>query len=268
MVMKVIWAVLAIVCAATMAGCGNSGGDTTPTPSNAEKDFQTLYRQYSAKFYKQVTPQEAEVRKPEELAVEAAKIWDSVFAAHKDLLATRAAEILKELDKATPLKEDLYVEVAALTRDATATESSDVVIPKQFLWNPVSAAQIGLNNWLFRLDPKAYTARSVMNSIAGLSWETVDPNIDRPILQQRQGSLIFLVELTRKDDYYQVAKLRWLKPKAMGETPAATGTGGALPLVTATAGTVPPVTSTAKPTGTSAVPVPSTNKTNSSGPKG
>ena len=89
---------------------------------------------------------------------------------------------------------------------------------------------MGLNNWLAPiLNPNAFGLRSVMTANAGLFWEAIDSNLDHPILQLRQGPMIFIVNLSRKDDYYQVDKIRWLRPKAMAGPPPVTGTGGTLP---------------------------------------
>ena len=159
----------------------------------------------------------AEELQPIQITAEAARIWDETFSGHKDLLKKRVAEILKELDAAPAFQEDLYLEIAAGTRVEPAADQPKGIVLKQFLWNPVGAAQMGLNNWLAKLlKPQSFGVRSVLTANAGLFWEAEDRNIDKPKLVMRQGPMIYKVELSRVDDYYQVDKVRWLRPKSMG----------------------------------------------------
>lgn len=166
----------------------------------------------------------------------------------KDLLQKRCEEILADLPTAPPIKEDLYFEVIAGTRNET-TDQPEGVIVKQFVWNPLGAANMALNNTLRRLlNPQSFAARSVLASNASLFWDAIDRSVDNPKLMQRQGPLVFTVELSRKDDYYRVDKIRWLRPKSMGPLqvpkPPAEGTPGTETPGTETPGTETPDTET------------------------
>ena len=212
----------AMVAALAMVAVGCSGeGEKSAT----EKEFQGLYKTYSTRFHEKMVGT-AENMKPVQVTAEAARIWDETFASHPALIDKRVAEILKNLDDATPVDKELYVEIASGSRVDPTEDQPKGIILKQFLWSPVGAAQMGLNNWLARLlQPKSFGVRSVLTANAGLFWEVVDRNISKPKLQLRQGPMIYAVDLSRIDDYYQVDQVRWLRPKAMGPVamPATTG---------------------------------------------
>jgi hypothetical protein len=258
---KALLGILTLAFAALLVGCGGGGGGQTPAQATAEKEFEKLYRQYSARFYDKMTAPEAGALQPVEVTIEAAKMWDEVFGPHKDLMKRRIEEILKNLDTATPIQEDLYVDVTPPGErlEPTADQPQGIVL-KQFLWSPVGSAQMGLNSWLARvLNPQQFALRSVMTSNAGLFWEAVDRNLDHPKLELRQGSSIFIVELSRKDDYYLADKIRWLKPKAIGAT------GPTVPAVSPTTPAVTPTTPAKSPDKTTKSP---DKTTKTSGPKG
>jgi len=247
---KVLLAVLVAAWAVLAAGCVGDGGK-----SATEEEFQKLYKEYSSRFHEKMVGT-AETMKPVQITAEAARIWDETFAAHKDLIGRRVAEILRQLDDAAPYNEDLYLEIASGSRVEPSEDQPKGIILKQFLWSPVGAAQMGLNNWLARLlQAKSFGVRSVLTANAGLFWEAIDRNVEKPKLQLRQGPLIFTVELTRVDDYYQVEKVRWLRPKSMGPLPLAQPpeTPGTTPPETPgttppeTPGTTPPTTPPEKP---------------------
>jgi hypothetical protein len=228
---------LVYVCVAAMAaatvGCSSTAA---PAPPTTEKEFQKLYKQYSARFYERMTTPEGEKMPPEKITAEAAKVWEEVFGPHKDLLAKRVEEILKDLDAAPAIQEDLYTEVATAMRKEPPPEQPQGAVMKQFLWSPVGAAQMGLNNWLSQLlQQQSFALRNIMTANASLLWETVDRNPDHPKLELRQGSMIYMVDLTRKDDYYQVDRIRWMRPKSMGPVaPATRSTTGGVPEAPAT----------------------------------
>ena len=222
----------AMVAALAMVAVGCSG---EAEKSATEKEFQRLYKEYSVRFHEKMVGT-AENMKPVQVTAEAARIWDETFATHRALIDKRVAEILKNLDDAPPVDEELYVEIASGNRvDPTEDQPKGIVL-KQFLWSPIGAAQMGLNNWLARLlQPKSFGVRSVLTANAGLFWEAVDRSISKPKLQLRQGPMVYAVDLSRIDDYYQVDKVRWLRPKSMGPIamPATTGetsTEGMAPL--------------------------------------
>jgi hypothetical protein len=223
---KALLCVLAAGWVLWAAGCGESGS------SASQEEFQKLYKQYSKNFHEKMVGS-AENLQPVQITAEAARIWDETFAGHKEVLAQRVREMLKELDAAPALQEDVYLEVASGSRVEPAADQPKGIILKQFLWSPIGAAQMGLNNWLAKLlQPKSFGVRSVLTANAGLLWEADDRNVDKPKLVLRQGPMVFKVELSRVDDYYQVEKVQWLRPKSMGPvnlkppegTPAEPGT--------------------------------------------
>ncbi|HUU89756.1 MAG TPA: hypothetical protein VM238_00950 [Phycisphaerae bacterium] len=242
---KVLLAVLAVAWAVLALGCVGDGGK-----SATEKEFQRLYKEYSARFHEKMVGT-AETMKPVQITAEAARLWDETFAGKDDLIGRRVTEILNQLDEAKPYNEDLYLEIASGSRVEPSADQPKGIILKQFLWSPVGAAQMGLNNWLARLlQAKSFGVRSVLTANAGLFWEVLDRNLDKPKLQLRQGPMVFAVELSRADDYYQVEKVRWLRPKSMGpvqlaqppETPGTTTPTMPGTTPPETPGTTPPVT--------------------------
>jgi len=242
---------LAAVWACAVIGCGEGGAGKTDT----EKKFQELYKQYSTRFYEKMTSQ-AQSMPPMQVTQEASRIWDEVFGPNKALVTKRVEENLKELDSCPAIQEDQYNEVAVATREAGAPADKtwkttvagekprDDSLPdeaegtalKQFRWSPIGDAQMALNNWLQRIMQRpAFAMRQVMAVNVSPLWEVIDRNVDRPKLCLRQGPMIFLVDVSRKDDYYQIEKIRWLRPKAMG--PVSIPTAGKAP---ATGETAPP----------------------------
>jgi len=211
--MRKVLVCLAVAAWAAMAvGCGELGSGKSAT----EKKFEDLYKQYSSRFHEKMTT-EAEKMTAEQITAEATRIWDDVFGSQKDLLRQRVEEILADLDMAAPVNENDCVEVASGSRVEPSREEALGAIPKQFLWNPVAAAQMGLNNWLSRLlQPKSFGLRSVLLANAGIFWEVLDRNVEHPQLLLRQGPMLYVVEVSRQGDYYQMEKVRWLRPKLMG----------------------------------------------------
>ena len=247
---KVLVCVLVAACAALYIGCSGSNAGK----SASEKEFERIYKQYSARFYEKMTT-EAETMKPVQVMMESARIWDDPWAGHKDILLKRSEEILSDLDTATPIKEDLYNEVASGARVEPAADQPQGIVLKQFLWSPIGAAQMGLNNWLARLlHQESFAMRSVMTANASLFWEAIDRNVDHPKLAMRQGPMIFIVDLTRKDDYYQVDKVRWLRPKAMGPMVPPTAPTGTAPAAAPAAPAAAPAAPAAAPAAPVAAP--------------
>jgi len=60
--------------------------------------------------------------------------------------------------------------------------------------------------------------------------------------------MVYTVDLSRKDDYYQVDKIRWLRPKSMGPVVMPTPPADAQP--PAAPGTLPPAAGTLPPAAT------------------
>ncbi len=236
---KVLLCVLVAAWAVAAVGCAGDGGK-----SATEKEFQKLYKEYSARFHEKMVGT-AETMRPILITAEAARIWDEVFGARKDLLNRRVAEVLSRLDEAAPYNEDLYLEIASGSRKEPSEDQPQGIVLKQFVWSPIGAAQMELSNFLARLlRARSFGVRSLLSANAGLFWTAVDRSIDKPKLQQRQGPMIFEVELTRVDDYYQVEKVRWLRPKSMGPFPVAKPPEGTTP---ATPGEKPPEKPAEKP---------------------
>ena len=110
-----------------------------------------------------------------------------------------------------------------------------------------------------RLDPNSYVLlRQILPSNAPIFWEALDRSVEHPKLIQRQGPIVGIAELSRKDDYYQADRVRWLVAKASGQIfsvtqppqPAPDGTtpSGAAPTTT------PPSTTTPAPAAAPAIP--------------
>ena len=246
---KLVVCVLTVAWATAIIGCGDTGSKT-----DTEKEFLKLTKQYSARFYEKMTTQ-AETMQPVQVTAEAARIWDEVFSPHKALLGKRVQEILNDLDTCPPIQEDLYNEVASGTRVDPAADQPQGIVLKQFLWNPIGAAQMGLNNWLARLlQQQSFGMRSVMAANAPMFWEVTDRTVDRPKLVLRQGPMVYTVDLSRKDDYYQVDKIRWLRPKSMGPVVMPTPPADAQP--PAAPGTLPAAPATLPPAAGTLLPAP------------
>ena len=250
---------LAVVWACAVLGCSEGGAGKTDN----EKKFQERYKQYSARFYEEMT-NKTQTMEPLQVTQEASRIWDEVFGPNKALVLKRAEEILKELDQCPAIQEDQYNEVAVATREAGAAPDKawKTVAPgkppllgalpdetagtslKQFRWTPTGEARLALDNWLKRiLQEPAFAMHQIMAVNVSPVWDAIDRNVDHPKLCLRQGPRVFQVDLSRNDDYYQVEKIRWLqsktmgpgsvpaaeKPPAAGEAPAPTPPPAAIP---------------------------------------
>lgn len=215
----VLAAALAVAMGCQEADSGKSASEAASGKSASEKEFQDLYKQYSTRFHEKMVTS-AEGMQPVQITAEAARIWDDIFAGKQAVLDARVKEILADLEPAPALDENNYLEVASSTRkdvEEGAEEAPKGIVLKQFLWNPVGAAQMALNNWLSRLlSPQSFGVRSVLTANAGLFWEAVDRSIDKPKLMLRQGPMVFIVDLSHKDGYYQLDRVRWMRPKSMG----------------------------------------------------
>jgi hypothetical protein len=200
-----------------------------PQPPSAKKEFQDLYKQYSKRFYEAMLLQ-AEGMQPAQIMLEASRIWNEVFAAHKDLLRQRCEEILAELETVPPIRGELYTEAAAAANPESVSEQPQGMVFKQLLWNPVITAQTTLTTWLSHsFTPDAYAKRPVLAANAAPVWQVIDGNVDHPRLVLEQGPMLYVVDMTRHDDYYLVTKVRWLRPKSLDPTPRPSGTPGRKP---------------------------------------
>ena len=258
---RILTCVLAIAWVVMLAGCSEGGGKTA-----SEKQFEDLYKQYSARFYDRVTLDTNLM--PNQITPEAARIWDEVYGPHKALLTKRSDEELKNLDAAPTVTESTetvndkpvkvytvggtqYNEVFNWKYDPNTPPPS--IVPKQFLWNPISAAFWNTNDILSQIiDPASRVARQIEMGNANLFWQAIDRNVEKPRLLLKQGPLIFLVDLVHKDDYYQATMIQMLVSKSVGPlavrpggtaAPAATGQSPATtempPAATGPAATAP-----------------------------
>jgi len=178
--------------------------------------FDGLYKDYSARYHEKMVAS-TDAASSAQIAAEAARIWDDVFGSQRELLRRRCEQTLADLDDAPEIDESLYLEVARGERQEPDEEQPKGIILKQFVWNPLGAAQMGLNTWLARvLTPESFQKRSIVAANARLIWEAVDRNVDRPTLALRQGPMVFLVSISNQGDYYQLETIRWLRPKSLG----------------------------------------------------
>jgi hypothetical protein len=221
--------------------------------SATTKAFEKLYKQYSAKFWEQMNTPNPDIKTPDDVIKQAAKTWDDVFASHKAVLTARVKEMLADLDKAKPVMEGDLETIATFK----GPETAEGVVPKQWLWNPMSAASFYLNNFMLQrlLAPQLQQIRNLLLMNATLYWEALDSNLDKPRILLRQGNWVFTADLVRKDDYYDVVELKFMAPPGTikaspvsaggnstgtGSTLTITGTGG-LQVYKASDGTMTPV---------------------------
>lgn len=187
-----------------------------PDEAAVKKEFDRLYQDYSRRFHSKMVA-EGEMYKPVQVMTAAAKVWDQVFGPRKDIVRARADAILKELEDSEPISEHLFYEIAAVARPSSAPDPQGVLIAKQFVWSPVAAAHKGLEDWFARmLTPPSLETRQMFLENAGLTWQVLKRDAEAPALVQRQGPMLYIVRLSRQDDYYRVEAMRWLRPKTMG----------------------------------------------------
>jgi len=177
------------------------------------KQFENLYKDYSDRFHEKMATQ-AGLMSPAQVAAEAARTWNDVFGAHKDVVRRRAEDVLRELREAPTINEKDYNQVI---QAAPPEKEEEGFVLKQFLWSPVGAAQDYLNTLFANVLKPADQARQVvLTSHATIFWLAIDRNPERPKLMLRQGPWVFLVDLSRRDDHYHADKLRWLQHVSMG----------------------------------------------------
>jgi hypothetical protein len=204
--MKNLACAVLTVCVLVAAGCSDR-------QEANRKQFEDLYKQYSDRFHEKMAAEHGQMTMSQ-VAVEAARIWNSVFDEHKDIVRRRAEDILRDLRDAPAIDEKEYNQVVQASPPEKEIEEG--IVLKQFLWNPVGAAQDYLNNLFTKvLQPADQTRQVVLTSHATIFWLAVDRNPERPKLMLRQGPWVFLVDLSRRDDYYYVDKLRWLQHVSM-----------------------------------------------------
>jgi hypothetical protein len=183
-------------------------------PSDTQEQFNRLYRQFSDRFHEKMIRM-AEDLTSAEIAAAAAALWHEVFAGRQDLLSRRSRELLAQLGGAPSIDESQYYEV--LSKSFDAVEANPAPAPPHLVWSPIGAAAYYLDKTLSAVMCKsALETRAQLLANAQLTWEAIDRDLAKPRLVQRQGPVMFLVDLSRKDDGYRVDKIRWLRPKAMG----------------------------------------------------
>ena len=177
------------------------------------KQFEDLYKEYSDRFHEKMASGSGQMM-PSQVAAEAARTWNNVFDGHKDVVRRRADDVLRDLRDAPTINEKEYNQVV---QAAPPEKEEEGLVLKQFLWNPVGAAQDYLNTLFANvLQPADQTRQAVLTSHATIFWLAIDRNPEHPKLMLRQGPWVFLVELSRRDDYYHADKLRWLQHVSMG----------------------------------------------------
>ncbi|MCX5647897.1 MAG: hypothetical protein NTX40_02195 [Planctomycetota bacterium] len=177
------------------------------------KQFEDLYKEYSDRFHEKMATQAGSLN-PAQVAAEAARMWNNIFDGHKDIVRRRAEDVLRDLRDAPAINEKEYNQVVQASPPEKEEEG---LVLKQFLWNPIGAAQDYLNTLFANvLQPADQTRQAVLTSHAAIFWLAIDRNPERPKLMLRQGPWVFLVELSRRDDYYHADKLRWLQHVSMG----------------------------------------------------
>lgn len=282
---------LAVVGACAVLGCSEGGSGKTDNEKKFQDLYKQYSARLNEKMTQpqaesipplEVTAESArlwdEVFGPHKALVakraeEILKELDTCPAIQEDLYdeiasATRqpSAAVAKSEPPAPPAKDEQKPPLAKEWRIVVASPSgkatSDTQLPdeapgagvlKQFRWNPLGDAQMIVNNTLAQImKPESFASLQVVRINASPIWETIDRSMEHPKLCLRQGPMIYIVEMSRKDDYYQAEKFRWLKPKpAAGSTPAPAAAGSpaaappAAPLAPAPAavpGAAPPVT--------------------------
>ncbi len=201
-------AVLAL--ALVVAGCR---GAADSGKSETEAQFEALYRQYAQSFHEKMF--DASPQTPmQSVRAESLRLWNDTFADHLDVLQARQEQILGELSQAQPVDMAVYDAIAEGNRDEA--EEPEGAVLKQFLWSPVRAAQYQLATWLPRImDQQMLRKRIVLTREVPVLWQALDKDPGRPTLLQRQGPLVYVVELERRTDHYVATRIRVLAPKAM-----------------------------------------------------
>jgi len=177
------------------------------------KQFEDLYKEYSDRFHEKMASESGQMT-PSQVAAEAARLWNDVFGGRKDIVRRRAEDILRDLHDAPAFNEKQYNQVI---QAAPPEKEEEGLVLKQFLWNPVGAAQDYLNTLFANvLQPADQRRQVILTSHATLFWLAIDRNPERPKLMLRQGPWVFLVDLSRRDDHYHADKLRWLQHVSVG----------------------------------------------------
>jgi hypothetical protein len=204
--MKNLACAVLTVCVLVAAGCSDR-------QEANRKQFEDLYKQYSDRFHEKMAAEHGQMT-VSQVAIEAARMWNDVFDGHKDVVRRRAEDILRDLRDAPAIDEKEYNQVVQASPPEKEEEG---IVLKQFLWSPVGAAQDYLNTLFAKvLQPADQTRQVVLTSHASIFWLAIDRNPERPKLMLRQGPWVFLIDLSRRDDYYYVDKLRWLQHVSIG----------------------------------------------------
>jgi hypothetical protein len=157
-----------IVSLAVLVGWAVVGCQKPDDESATTKEFRKLYEEYSNRFHEKMVGS-AETVTPAQIYAEASRIWDEVFAGHRDVLDARVKEILADLDDAQTLDETQYVKVREGERPEPTEDEAAAMTAKQLFWNPVRTAQMGLSRWLSQLlRREQYALRRLLISNAGL----------------------------------------------------------------------------------------------------
>ena len=220
-------------------GCGRTTLQAVPPAEmaapKAKAEFEKLHKEYTARLSGKLASADQNLS-PSDIRSEALQTWDAVFGARHDVLRAYAAELLNQLDAAPAIQENLYAVCMDVRPGIDIPDPMESgAFMKPVFWNPLNTANEEMSlvfNGLGNKDHAAILAKAV--SWAQPALEAVDRNVDRPKLMVRAGPLVFLIDLSRKEDsYYEVDRVRWLwlwsAPRFAGVELPATNAGAIVP---------------------------------------
>jgi hypothetical protein len=212
------FACLSVLALVAVSGCGHTTMQAAPPAEpvvpKAKAEFEKLHKEYTARLGEKMASVAARNLSPSDIRSEALQTWDAVFGAHQDVLRAYAAELLNQLDAAPAIQEDLYAVCMDVRPGFDIPDPMESgAFMKPVFWNPLNTANEEMSLVFTSLpnkDQASILAKAV--SWAQPALEAVDRNVARPKLMVREGPLVFLIDLSRKEDsYYEVDRVRWLR---------------------------------------------------------
>ena len=233
-------ACLSAIALVAVSGCGHTtmqaAPPSEPAAPKAKAEFEKLHKEYTARLGEKLASTAARNLGPGDIRSEALQTWDAVFGARQDVLRKYAAELLNQLDAAPAIQEDLYAVCMDVRPGFDIPDPMESgAFMKPVLWNPLNTANEEMSLIFTSLpdkDQASILAKAV--SWAQPALEAVDRNVDHPKLMVREGPLVFLIDLGRKEDsYYEVDRVRWLRlrfaPRFAGVELSTNNTGAIVP---------------------------------------